>query len=137
MLAGAADKIEKRGERSFPLDLLADIQEIFNARGENLLRSAEIVDALVAAPDRPWAEWSKGRPISAHKLAKMLKRFGVSAERGRVGTQNPVSVYSRASFEPAWSRYFPADGLEQSDTVGTSDTSSEPYVNPYEDGDEF
>ena len=127
MLRGAASELENRGERSYALDLLEDTREIFDAKGDICLRSDDIVQALIAAPDRPWAEWSKGRPITPHALAKMLRGFGIKAERGRVGTKNPVSVYARASFEPVWERYFPSPARGDKGASDTSGTDREPF----------
>jgi hypothetical protein len=123
-LRAVADELES-GERSYSLDLLQDIRELFDAKDDVCLRSDDMVQSLVAAPDRPWAEWSKGRPMTPHALARMLKPFGILPERGRVGTTNPVSVYARVSFEPVWERYFPSPARSYKGTTGTSDTVPE------------
>ena len=61
----------------------------------------------------------KWLPELPHALARMLKPFGIPPERGRVGTANPVSVYTRASFEPVWERYFPSPARRETDTTQT------------------
>jgi hypothetical protein len=33
-----------------------------------MLRSTTIVEQLAAMAGRPWAEWSRGRPITTNKL---------------------------------------------------------------------
>ena len=132
MLRAAANDLES-GERSYALDLLQDIRELFEVKADICLRSDDIVQSLVAAPDRPWAEWSKGRPMTPHALARMLKPFGIHPKRGRVGTANPVSVYTRASFEPVWGRYFPAPERRDRGTSDTTDTDREALL-PFRKG---
>ena len=63
--------------------------------------------------------------MSPHALAKMLKPFGIKSERSRAGTPNPVSVYTRRSFESAWERYLPSPGPDVPIPTGTSDTDSD------------
>jgi putative DNA primase/helicase len=123
MLRGAAEMLESRAERSYAVDLLSHIWEIFDTADDSVLSSQTIVDHLVALPEAPWSEWSKGKPMTRHALAKMLNPFGIKSERSRVGTRNPVSVYGRKSFEPVWERYLPSRGLRQTDTTGTSRTN--------------
>jgi len=67
----------------------------------------------------------KWLPELPHALARMLKPFGIHPERGRVGTANPVSVYTRASFEPVWERYFPYPPRRETDTTQTVRLSGE------------
>ena len=61
--------------------------------------------------------------MTRHALAKMLKPFGIKSERSRPGTPNPVSVYTRKSFEPVWERYLPSPGPDIPVPTGTSRTN--------------
>jgi hypothetical protein len=126
MIKGAAQELENRGERSHRVDLLSDIQDIFDTDGGLVLKSEDILNHLLRQQESPWAEWSKGRPMTFHALAKMLKPFGIKSERNRAGTPNPVSVYTRKSFEPVWERYLPSSGPNIPVPTGTSRTDSDP-----------
>jgi putative DNA primase/helicase len=90
--------------------LLSDIRDIFRADGDvDVLASSVIVERLVALEDRPWAEWSHGRPLSTAKLARMLAAFGVHpAGTIRIGPKT-AKGYRRAAFVDAWDRYLPAE----------------------------
>jgi len=123
MVKGAAQELENRGERSYALDLLSDIRDIFDADGGPVLKSEDILNHLLRQQESPWAEWSKGNPMTPHALAKMLKPFDIESVRSRAGTPNPVSVYTRKSFEPVWERYLPSPGLNIPVPTGTSRTN--------------
>ena len=86
--------------------LLADIFTIFNEEGDpDFLGSAVIVERLVAMDERPWAEWSRGRPLTTAKLSRMLKAYGIhTAGTVRVGDKT-TRGYRRCAFEDAWTRY--------------------------------
>jgi len=123
MVKGAAQELERRGERSHGVDLLFDIRDIFDADGGPVLKSEVILNHLLRQQESPWAEWSKGNPMTPHALAKMLKPFDIKSDRSRAGTPNPVSVYSRKSFEPVWERYLPSPGPNIPVPTGTSRTN--------------
>lgn len=58
--------------------VLSDIKAIIDEKRWLKFRSVELIDALVALEGRPWAEYGRqGLPISATKLAKLLKPFKV------------------------------------------------------------
>ena len=63
--------------------------------------------------------------MTPHALSRFLGGFGIRSERTRLGTANPVSAYTRRSFEHAWERYGrPVEALEETDPSCTIDTSS-------------
>lgn len=101
-------------EESASIELLRDVRTIFEGRAvDQPLPSAELTAALVAMPDRPWAEWSGGRPMTSVKLAGRLKPFGLRTRKVRDGART-VNAYLRADFLDAWGRYLPANS-EQSE----------------------
>jgi putative DNA primase/helicase len=69
-----------------------------------VLPTTEILEALTNREDRPWSEWSHGRPLSARGLASLLRRFGVRPGNRRDGA-TVVKGYLRADFEAVWERY--------------------------------
>jgi Protein of unknown function (DUF3631) len=111
---------ENDTDESASIELLLDIRRVFEARGATTkpLPSAELTEALIAMPDRPWAEWSNGRPMTSVKLAGRLKPFGLRTQKVRDGLRT-INAYLRADFLDVWGRYLPADS-EQSEQPNES-----------------
>jgi hypothetical protein len=65
-----ADRPEPTGEA-----LLRELREVFRSRGVDRLATETIVAALVER---------QGRPITAHRLARMLKPYGVAPRQFRM-----------------------------------------------------
>ena len=88
--------------------LLIDIKAVFNDEGNpDVMGSTAIVEGLVAFEDRPWKEWSHGKPLSTAKLARLLKGYDVlPAGNTRIGTK-VAKGYRRTAFAEAWERYLP------------------------------
>lgn len=113
-LAGASaalapdDDDEGRGVR-----LLLDIRTIFAAKNTDRVASAELVNALVEMEGSPWGEVNRGRPITTHALARMLRPFGISPATRRDGATT-FKGYIGAAFTEAWRRYAP-DAPEPAD----------------------
>jgi putative DNA primase/helicase len=83
--------------------LLGDCQSAFG--DETVIRSADLVAKLAADPERPWAEYNRGKPITQRQLAKLLGGFRIISD-----TVHPPSLpqgkgYQRAHFEWAWEAY--------------------------------
>jgi len=97
------------GEQSVRELVLADIQMIFAERAVDRLPSAELVDALIAIENRPWAEWKADKPISANGLARLLARLAITPETIRVSDRT-AKGYQRSQFEDAYERYLPHHG---------------------------
>jgi hypothetical protein len=121
MIAGAAQNLEGRSERSLYVDLLADIRTLFDSGNKSAIRTQVLLTGLNSMEDRPWSEFSKGRPLTGHALARVLKSFGIASTRTRLNSDNAVSVYLQPDFTDAWNSYLPARG--RSGPNGTSDTS--------------
>src|SRR5215471_8935370 len=52
------------------VELLTDIRVAFG--DADIIRSADLVTKLAADPERPWAEWRHGRPVTQKQLASLL-----------------------------------------------------------------
>jgi hypothetical protein len=125
--------------------LLHDVGRIFEDREEYRLRSASICDDLAQMEDRPWPEWSKGKPISAVALARQLKGFKIKPQSSRFG-EKTYSAYGREDLKDALSRYPVPDQVQQpqqpsndgdksADSNHNKDSDvvvSKPPENPYE-----
>jgi putative DNA primase/helicase len=98
------------------VELLKDIRVAFG--DHEVIRSADLVAKLTADPERPWAEWKHGRPLTQKQLAGLLVPFCITS-----GTVHPPGLpdgkgYRRADFEGTWRAYCP--GSQQIDTSEAS-----------------
>lgn len=59
------------------VELLQDVSEIIADYSNPIIRTKELIEKLVEQEDRPWATWSKGKPLTAHKLARLLRPLDV------------------------------------------------------------
>ena len=77
---------------------IADCKDAFGFADR--LTPTDIVSRLIRTPDRPWAKFSRGGPITPKKLANLLAPYGIVARRVHAGR-----FYSREDFEAAFLRY--------------------------------
>jgi putative DNA primase/helicase len=87
--------------------LLADCHAIFAETGALRITSGDLASRLVGIETSPWAEIAAGRPITPHRLAKLLAPFGIRPATIRVGREISKG-YLRADFEAPWRRYLPS-----------------------------
>jgi Protein of unknown function (DUF3631) len=85
--------------------LLVDIRKAFGEA--EAIRSAELVAKLAADPERPWAEWKHGRPLTQKQLGGLLRPFGIVSETVSIPGFNDAKGYKRIRFEAAWEAYCP------------------------------
>ena len=57
------------------MELLRDIRSAFGY--DDVIRSSDLVAKLTADPERPWAEWKHGRPLTQKQLAGLLAPFHI------------------------------------------------------------
>jgi hypothetical protein len=89
---------------TFNVDLLADIRAAFGEA--EIITSADLVAALVADPERPWATWGKGdKPLTQNGLARLLKPFTIISDTVHPAGRPHAKGYKRAWFEDAWASY--------------------------------
>jgi len=116
---GVAQRDDSIGVR-----LLTDIRAILDGAEDGQRReymdSAELADALSMIETSPWGEYSKGKPITPAKLARLLKPFGVYPGQRRITDMNHRG-YERADFEDVWLRYLPRPGLQSATTLQIND----------------
>src|SRR5205823_6346393 len=87
--------------------LLADIRDLFEARGVDRIKSADLAMALVAIEGHPWAEHGRsGKPLSANGLARMLGSDNISPSTIRFGSDT-AKGYELEQFADVFARYLP------------------------------
>lgn len=82
--------------------LLEDLAELFSERDKHT--SAEICEHLAGLKERPWPEWSHGKPINPQQVSKLLRAFGIKPAVIRVGSKTPRG-YERSQFVEVFDRY--------------------------------
>ena len=103
----AAIKIEgKADSRTSGARLLADIKALFDADAEaHCMSSATIVAKLTEDQEAPWAEFSRGKPLTQNRLAKLLAAYKITSQTVAPQGQKDAKGYYRHQFEEAWSFY--------------------------------
>nr|MBA2536931.1 DUF3631 domain-containing protein [Actinomycetota bacterium] len=96
--ATALSRTSASNDDSLGIKLLEDITPIIDGLVE--VPSAALVAALNDLPESPWAEFTRGRPLTQRKLADLLRPFGVCPHSN--GTRR---VYLASSFEDPFRRY--------------------------------
>jgi putative DNA primase/helicase len=91
---------------SLNVELLTDIRKAFGNLG--CIASADLVEALVADPERPWATCGKnGKPLTQNHLARLLRSFRIISETVHPVGRPHAKGYLRAHFEEVWEGYLP------------------------------
>jgi Protein of unknown function (DUF3631) len=93
-------------DESLGVQLLEDIRAVFDEQGTDKLASATLGEALAENEESPWGEWH-GKPITAHGIARLLKRFEIRPRQVRLDDATTLKGYHREQFEDAWNRYLP------------------------------
>lgn len=68
------------------------------------ISSADLIEKLKQIEISPWADWGKGKGLTANGLARLLKPFGITPRGIRVDEQTPKG-YIQESFDEAFARY--------------------------------
>lgn len=89
---------------SIGAELLADVKAVFEAKSASKVFSADLLEALVADEEAPWATWNRGKPMSPRQLSAKLADFGVKSGTVRVGVMTKKG-YSLEQFRDAFDRY--------------------------------
>jgi putative DNA primase/helicase len=85
--------------------LLRDIRQVLTAEW---LTPTGLLELLLALPESPWAEWRRGKPLTARGINKLLKPFEIASENSRdPADSKKVRRYYRDKFVDAWNRYLP------------------------------
>ncbi|MBA4243039.1 MAG: hypothetical protein C0452_03885 [Pseudomonas sp.] len=93
---------------SIGAELLADVKAVFDAKNASKIFSADLLEALVADEEAPWATWNRGKPISPRQLSAKLADFGIKSKDIRIGSANKKG-YDLGSFLDAFDRYLLTD----------------------------
>jgi len=87
-------------------ELLADIRTAFTDKHASKLFGEDLLAALLADEEAPWATWNRGRPLTRRQLTARLEGFGIKSKDVRIGL-GVKKGFERADFDEAWKRYLP------------------------------
>lgn len=108
---------EHQTEESTGVRPLSDIRNVF---GSERMSSQELVRLLIALEESPWGMWSRawGASLTPQALARLLRPYEIGPQAIRFGSEQKKG-YHRASFEDAWARYLPQNGLNRVNDINT------------------
>ena len=129
----AVENIQATFETSLGVELLHDARAFFEANPErDAVFTKELIDWLVAAPERPWGAYGRAmKPITDRQIAKLLGAYRIISGTVRVGAATNKG-YRREHFEEAWKRYPKLKSKPDESAVGDlpPDAVSEPGEMP-------
>jgi hypothetical protein len=85
--------------------LLSNIKTIMESSPKAFFPSQELCSALIKREDWPWGEYAYGRGLTTHRLAKMLKPFGIFPRQEKMAGTIKARGYHKGDFEKAWQTY--------------------------------
>lgn len=65
---------------------------------------ADLLAALLADEEKPWATWRGGRPMTPRSLGKILGEYGIRSKAVRIGYESPKG-FEIDQFADAFARY--------------------------------
>ena len=95
--------------------LLRDVRVVFEELATARLGTEELLSALYALAESPWATWHQGKPMTPRALAQSLRAFDVRSHQLWIGGGNKHG-YAQADFKNAFERYLP-----ENERLSTSD----------------
>lgn len=111
---------------SIGAELLGDVKAVFDDKKASKIFSADLLAALIADDEQPWATWNKGRPMSPRQLSSRLADFGIKSKDVRQGFEVKKG-YHLEQFTDAFGRYLSATEPSLSaDTPSPSATPLQP-----------
>ena len=114
-LAGAGGEADP----AVPVQLLADLRDLFATSAADKLATAAIIHHLIRLEEQSWAEYAAGRPLTPRHLAQLLEGFRIKAKQIRQGAATRKG-YLRSDFTDAFRRYLPPVPSESGTTGGSS-----------------
>ncbi|MGH8293576.1 MAG: DUF3631 domain-containing protein [Gammaproteobacteria bacterium] len=98
-------------DESIGVTLLENIRSVFVDRDVDRLSGSDLVAALTADLESPWATFNHGNPISQRQVATRLRAFGIVSGTIREGGGTSKG-YLRKQFAEAFARYIPLDPFQ-------------------------
>jgi putative DNA primase/helicase len=94
----------KSASQTIGVELLSDIQEIFEKKRLDRISTAELIEALCADDEKPWATYNRGFQIKPRQIASKLKGYGIQSKTIRNG-HDTAKGYEKDQFLESFFRY--------------------------------
>lgn len=103
-------------------ELLADIKDVFDGRVGTKISTVDLIAALCGDPEKAWATYNRGHPLSPRQLSKQLEPYGIRPKTVRMSFGKTPKGYDVAQFDEAFARYLKvAPASDESGHAGTDD----------------
>lgn len=104
----AALKLSGAGEQtvSTGVELLADIQQVFESAGADKISTADLIAALHGDDEKRWAAYNRGQAITPRQVGRLLNEYGIRSKNVRLG-HHISKGYEQTQFLDAIARYLP------------------------------
>jgi hypothetical protein len=89
---------------SIGVELLSDIQEIFDTNKVDKIFTAGLIEALCKDEERPWATYNRGKAISPRQVSSRLNGYGILSKTVRIGAAIKKG-YEKDQFQESFNRY--------------------------------
>jgi hypothetical protein len=107
--------------------LLEDIRAVGFSGNDTEVKSADLVQRLIELEGRPWADLSRGKPLTPNRLARLLKPLAIGPQN--VGPEKSrARGYKREQFEDAFERYLAPDGASNVHRCPEHDEIRVPHI---------
>jgi putative DNA primase/helicase len=103
------------------VELLRDIRTAFG--DDEVIRSTDLIEKLIADKERPWVEWRHGRPLTQKQLAGLLRPFFIVSDTVHPPGLPQGKGYQKVHFEDAWAAYCPGQNMPPAQS-----STSEAYI---------
>ena len=119
--AVVGSRFQTDADDDLSVQLLADLAHIFDQTHADRIASARLVRGLVEMPERPWATYAHGKPLTELQLSMLLRPFGIQPRQwgeGPKAFRRGVRGYYLSDVKAVFANYV--------DTPGTPGTPGTP-----------
>ncbi|MCD2449723.1 DUF3631 domain-containing protein [Methylicorpusculum oleiharenae] len=107
---------------SVGVELLSDIEEIFEIQLIDKIFTCDLIASLCADDEKSWSTYNRGKPISPRQVSTRLNGYGIKSKDIRIGCDHKKGYY-KAQFEEAFSRYVHGNSVTLADPPFSSVTT--------------
>lgn len=94
--------------QSIGVELLTDIKTVFEEKRVNQIASVDLITALCADGEAPWAAWRHGKAMTPRQLSARLADYDIKPGTIRTSANCTPKGYRVDQFREAFDRYLPS-----------------------------